>query len=97
MYLRLRGRDGNSTVVISWCPWTQHFDFEVTWDAPTTRPVFEWFGWPLAKLDRVAAPFVEVDDALFGYIVDRTGSHPGWGRVFDRPEGVSLRGTPRTL
>ena len=66
MYLKLRGRDGNSTVVISACPWIHVSTLEVTWDAPTTRPAFEWFGWPLAKLDRVAAPFVEIDDALHG-------------------------------
>lgn len=97
MYLRLRGRDGDSTVVISFDRWICDYTFEVTWDAPTTRPVFESFVWSPAMLSRVAAPFVDIDEALYGYIVERSGSHPGWGRVVDRPETFTLRGRPRTL
>ena len=97
MYLELRGRDGDSTVLISCGRWIHDFTFEVTWDAPSTRPVFESFISTPAMLSRVAAPFVDIDDALYGYIVERTGSHPGWGRVVDRPETVTLRGRPRTL
>ena len=97
MYLRLRGRDGDSTVVISYNRWIHDFTFEVTWDAPSTRPVFESFVSSPAMLSRVASPFVDIDDALYGYIVELSGSHPGWGRVFDRPETVTLRGRPRKL
>ena len=97
MYLRLRGRDGDSTVVILYNRWIHDFTFEVTWDAPSTRPVFESFVSSPAMLSRVASPFVDIDDALYGYIVELSGSHPGWGRVFDRPETVTLRGRPRNV
>lgn len=97
MYLRLRGRDGDSTVVITYGRWVADFTFEVTWDAPSTRPVYESYVSSPATLSRVAAPFVDIDDALYAYIVERSGSHPGWGRVVDRPETVTLRGRPRKL
>lgn len=97
MYLELRGRDGDSTVVITFGRWTHDFTLEVTWDAPSRRPAFESSASTPTTLSRIAAPFVDLDDRLYDYIVRQTGSHPGWGRVVDRPETVTLRGRTHSL